>query len=52
MTTINNSKELTTWTEIKDRVYGKKGNERRDNLERETETFKVGLLLKIESSQL
>jgi DNA-binding XRE family transcriptional regulator len=40
------SKELTTWSEVKDRVYGEKGTERRDNLERQAEAFKIGLLLK------
>jgi len=40
------NKELTSWSEIKDKVYGEKGTERRDNLEREAETFKIGLLLK------
>jgi DNA-binding XRE family transcriptional regulator len=39
-------KEITSWAEIKDRVYGKKGTERRDNLERESDAFKIGLLLK------
>ena len=34
------------WKEIKDEVYGKKGTERRDELEREFESFKIGLLLK------
>jgi len=38
--------EVTSWTEIKDRVYGEEGCERRDSLERESEAFKVGLLLK------
>ena len=33
------------WKEIKDEVYGKKGT-RRDELEREFESFKIGLLLK------
>ena len=42
----NSSKNLSTWSEIKDRVYGEKGTERRDNLERETESFRIGLLLK------
>ena len=42
----NNSKDITTWSQIKDQVYGEKGTERRDNLEREAETFKIGLLLK------
>ena len=42
----NNSKDITTWSQIKDQVYGEKGIERRDNLEREAESFKIGLLLK------
>jgi DNA-binding XRE family transcriptional regulator len=46
METKNNNKNVSTWAEIKDRVYGEKGIERRDNLEREAESFKVGLLLK------
>ncbi len=39
--------EITTWPDIKDRVYGKKGTRRRDALERESEAFKIGLLLKM-----
>jgi DNA-binding XRE family transcriptional regulator len=35
-----------SWKEIKDEVYGKKGSDRRDDLEREFDTFKIGLLLK------
>ncbi len=46
METKNSNKSITSWTEIKDRIYGEKGTERRDNLERESESFKVGLLLK------
>lgn len=46
METKNSNKSITSWIEIKDRVYGEKGTERRDNLERESESFKVGLLLK------
>jgi len=42
----NNNKDITTWSQIKDQVYGEKGTERRDNLERESESFKIGLLLK------
>lgn len=38
--------ETKTWKEIKDNVYGKKGTERRDELEREFESFKIGLLLR------
>ena len=41
-----NNKDISTWTEIKDRVYGEKGTVRRDNLERDAESFKIGLLLK------
>ena len=35
-----------SWKEIKDEVYGKKGTSRRDELERDFESFKIGLLLK------
>ena len=42
----NSKTDISTWAEIKDRVYGEKGTERRDNLERESESFKTGLLLK------
>ena len=42
----NNNQDISTWSQIKDQVYGEKGTERRDNLERESESFKIGLLLK------
>ncbi|MCP4486167.1 MAG: helix-turn-helix transcriptional regulator [Gammaproteobacteria bacterium] len=35
-----------SWKTIKDDVYGKKGTPRRDELEREVEGLKVGLLLR------
>ncbi len=38
--------DISTWAEIKDKVYGKEGTERRDNLDREVESFRIGLLLK------
>jgi len=38
--------ETKSWKEIKDNVYGIQGTPRRDKLDREFETFKVGLLLK------
>jgi len=38
--------ETKNWASIKDSVYGKKGTERRDGLERDFEAFKIGLLLK------
>lgn len=34
------------WKQIKDDVYGKKGTPRRDELEREMGSFRIGLLLK------
>jgi DNA-binding XRE family transcriptional regulator len=46
MKTKNKNKDISTWSEIKDRVYGKEGTERRDNLDREAESFRIGLLLK------
>jgi len=38
--------DTKSWKDIKDDVYGKKGAERRDKLERDFESFKIGLLLK------
>jgi DNA-binding XRE family transcriptional regulator len=40
--------EMSTrsWKKIKDEVYGKNGTSRRDELDREFEAFKIGLLLK------
>ncbi len=38
--------DTKTWTEIKDTVYGKKGTTRRDELELDFESFKIGLLLR------
>lgn len=38
--------ETKNWKDIKDNVYGKKGTERRDELERDFESFKIGLLLR------
>jgi len=38
--------ETKSWKEIKNEVYGNKGTERRDELERDFESFKIGLLLK------
>ena len=35
-----------SWDNIKDKIYGKRGTERRDELEREVEPFKIGLLLR------
>ena len=38
--------ETKSWKTIKDEVYGKEGTPRRDQLERETEGLKIGLLLR------
>lgn len=35
-----------SWNEIKDTVYGEKGTQRRDEIDREFQGFKIGLLLK------
>jgi DNA-binding XRE family transcriptional regulator len=35
-----------SWKEIKDDVYGKAGTERRDQLDRDFESFKIGIELK------
>ena len=37
---------IKSWTQIKDEVYGKKGSSRRDELEREIESLKIGLLIR------
>jgi DNA-binding XRE family transcriptional regulator len=46
MKTKKDKMDTKSWTEIKDTVYGKKGTERRDGLERDFESFKIGLLLR------
>ena len=38
--------ETKSWKEIKNEVYGEKGTERRDELERDFESFAIGLQLK------
>ncbi|MGB6094016.1 MAG: helix-turn-helix transcriptional regulator [Moheibacter sp.] len=38
--------EVKTWKEIKDNVYGEKGAERRSRLEKDFESFRLGLLIK------
>ena len=37
---------IKSWTQLKDDVYGKKGSSRRDELDREIEAFKIGLLIR------
>ena len=38
--------ETKSWKEIKDTIYGTAGTKRRDELERDFESFKIGFLLK------
>ena len=38
--------ETKSWKDIKNSVYREKGTERRDELERDFESFKIGLLLR------
>jgi DNA-binding XRE family transcriptional regulator len=37
---------ITTWNELKDQVYGEKGTTRRDKLDREFKSLKIGLMLR------
>ena len=37
---------LKSWTQIKDDIYGKEGSLRRDELDRDIEAFKIGLLIR------
>ena len=38
--------DITTWTDLKDQIYGKKGTPRRDRLDREFKSLKIGLMLR------
>mgnify|MGYP001945801789 CR=1 FL=1 len=38
--------ETKSWKDIKDSVYGKEGTDRRDELDRDFESFKIGVLLR------
>ncbi|RXP53456.1 XRE family transcriptional regulator [Lutibacter sp. HS1-25] len=38
--------ETKSWKDIKDDVYGKKGTQRRDELERDFESLRIGFLLR------
>ena len=42
----NQHSNIKTWSTIKDDIYGKKGTARRDELERETEVIKIGILIR------
>ncbi|NLK80612.1 MAG: helix-turn-helix transcriptional regulator [Bacteroidales bacterium] len=39
-------KHTHTWSEIKNEVYGQKGTARRDELERDFKSFKIGMQLR------
>ena len=41
-----NKMDTKSWKDIKDNVYGKKGTDRRDQLERDFESIKIGILLR------
>jgi DNA-binding XRE family transcriptional regulator len=41
-----NKIDTKSWTDIKDSVYGEKGTDRRDQLERDFESIKIGILLR------
>lgn len=45
--TINlKTMETKSWTKIKDEIYGETGTQRRDDLDRDFSSFKIGLLLR------
>jgi DNA-binding XRE family transcriptional regulator len=41
-----NKENTTSWSDLKDQVYGEKGTQRRDRLDREFKSLRVGLLLR------
>ncbi len=45
MTKNQNNMDTKSWKDIKDTVYGKRGSERRDQLERDFESTKIRVLL-------
>lgn len=40
------NKDLSSWSEVKDQVYGKKGTARRDQLDRDFKSLRIGLMLR------
>ncbi len=42
----SNDQNITTWTAIKDNQFGLVGTARRDELDKEFESFKIGILLR------
>ena len=43
---VMKNKDITSWKEIKDKVYRKKGTPRRDKLDSEFKSLQVGLMLR------
>ena len=43
---VMSDKNTTSWSDLKDQVYGEVGTTRRDRLDREFKSFKVGLMLR------
>lgn len=43
---IMEKKNTTSWSDLKDQVYGEKGTERRDRLDREFKSLRIGLMLR------
>ena len=42
----NEHSDIKSWSQIKDDVYGTTGSSRRDELDREVEAFKIGLMIR------
>ena len=42
----NEHSDIKSWAEIKDDIYGKEGSSRRDELDREVEALKIGLMIR------
>lgn len=40
------NENITSWSELKDEVYGKKGTNRRDKLDIDFKSLKIGLMLR------
>ena len=43
---MTSNNQIKTWTKVKDDIYGVKGTPRRDDLDREFQSFSIGLLLR------
>lgn len=40
------NENITSWSDVKDEVYGKKGSFRRDRLDRDFKSLKIGFMLR------